>query len=192
MTTITPEIEENIPIPRSAAEAMPDLSLKESLEMHARTIKLVSDLNGTPLDPNDEDKAQARALAKQIIENPKDNIDLTQYKNEVLAYMAGMVAQYDQMLVKDLAELKLFVVNQLVEVALHAKDQKTKVSALSKLGEVDGVDAFKKRSEVTVKVQPIEEVEKELLEIISTIKPNTVIDVEAKEINMSTGNSARE
>jgi ribosomal protein L17 len=95
--------------------------------------------------------------------------------------MAGMIAEYDQMLVKDLAELKLFVVNQLVETVMHAKDQKTKVAALTKLGEVDGVDAFKKRSEVTVKVQPLEEVEKELFEIIGSLKSNT-IDVDFKEV----------
>ena len=160
---------------------MPELSAKETVDMYARTIKLVSDLNGTPLVPTEEDKDEARALAKKIIENPKENINLAQYKNEVLAYMAGMIAEYDQMLVKDLAELKLFVVNQLVETVLHAKDQKTKVTALTKLGEVDGVDAFKKRSEVTVKVQPLEEVEKELFEIIGSLKPNT-IDVDFKEV----------
>lgn len=184
MTTnniIVPEIEENVALPKSAAEAMPELSLKESLDMHARTIKLVSDLNGTPLNPSEEDKDEARELAKQILANPKENINLAQYKNEVLAYMAGMIAEYDQMLVKDLAELKLFVVNQLVETVLHAKDQKTKVAAITKLGEVDGVDAFKKRSEVTVKVQPIEEVEKELFEMLGSLKHNA-IDVEVKEV----------
>ena len=181
MTTIVPTIEENVPLPKAASEAMPELSLKESLDMHARTIKLVADLNGSPIAPTEEDKDQARALVKEIIQNPRANIDLAQYKNEVLSYMAGMIAEYDQMLVKDLAELKLFVVNQLVETVLHAKDQKTKVTALTKLGEVDGVDAFKKRSEVTVKVQPLEEVEKELFEIIGSLKPNT-IDVDFKEV----------
>jgi len=151
------------------------------LDMHARTIKLVADLNGTPIAPTEEDKDEARELAKRVLANPKDNIDLAQYKNEVLAYMAGMIAEYDQMLVKDLAELKLFVVNQLVETVIHAKDQKAKIAALAKLGEVDGVDAFKKRSEVTVKVQPLEEVEKELFEIIGSLKPHT-IDVDFKEV----------
>ena len=66
---------------------MPELSAKETVDMYARTIKLVSDLNGTPLVPTEEDKDEARALAKKIIENPKENINLAQYKNEVLAYM---------------------------------------------------------------------------------------------------------
>jgi hypothetical protein len=43
------------------------------------------------------------------------------------------------------------------------------------------VDAFKKRTEMTVRVQPIEEVEKELLETLSSIE-NQVIDVEAREV----------
>lgn len=180
-TQMVPDIEENIPLPKSALEAMPDISVKESLDMHARTIKLVADLNGTPIVPTEEDKDEARELAKRVLANPRENIDLAQYKNEVLAYMAGMIAEYDQMLVKDLAELKLFVVNQLVETVMQAKDQKTKVAALSKLGEIDGVDAFKKRSEITVKLQPLDEVEKELFEIIGSLKSNT-IDVDFKEV----------
>ena len=62
-----------------------------------------------------------------------------------------------------------------------AKDPKVRVAAISKLGEVDGVDAFKKRSEVTHKHLTIEEVEKELLQTLETIE-DKVIDVEAREI----------
>mgnify|MGYP000855867558 CR=1 FL=1 len=56
-----------------------------------------------------------------------------------------------------------------------------RVGKLDRVGEVDGVDAFKKRTEVTVRVQPIEEVEKELLETLSSIE-SQVIDVEAREV----------
>ena len=75
----------------------------------------------------------------------------------------------------------LYVVNKLIAEVENARDAKIRVAALSKLGEIDGVDAFKKRSEMTVKVQPIEEVEKELLETLSNIEAK-VIDVEAREV----------
>jgi predicted HAD superfamily phosphohydrolase len=75
----------------------------------------------------------------------------------------------------------MYVVNKLITEVENARDPKIRVAALSKLGEVDGVDAFKKRSEMTVKVQPIEEVEKELLETLSSIE-SQVIDVEAREL----------
>ena len=75
----------------------------------------------------------------------------------------------------------MYVVNKLVMEVENAKDSKNRISALSKLGEVDGVDAFKKRSEMTVKVQTIEEVEKELLLTLDSLE-SKVIDVEAREI----------
>jgi hypothetical protein len=55
------------------------------------------------------------------------------------------------------------------------------LTALRALGEVDGVDAFKKRSEVTHKQQSIEEVERELLETLSRLERRT-IDVTVVEV----------
>jgi len=75
----------------------------------------------------------------------------------------------------------MYVVNKLIEEVENARDAKTRVTALTKLGEIDGVDAFKKRTEVTHKHQTIEEVESELLETLSKLKTR-VIDVDAKVI----------
>ena len=92
-----------------------------------------------------------------------------------------MVAQTNVAIVDDLADLKMYVVNKLVMEVENARDAKIRVAALSKLGEIDGVDAFKKRSEMTVKHQTMEEVEKELLQTLESIETK-VIDVEAKQI----------
>jgi hypothetical protein len=92
-----------------------------------------------------------------------------------------MVAQMNISIVDELSDLKMYVVNKLVMEVENAKDPKARIAALGKLGEVDGVDAFKKRSEVTHKVQTLEEVEKELLETLGVLE-NKAIDVEAREI----------
>ena len=84
-------------------------------------------------------------------------------------------------IVDELSDLKLYVVNKLVAEVENAKDPKVRVAALSKLGEVDGVDAFKKRSEITHKIMTAEEVEKELLETLQSLE-SKVIDVEAREV----------
>jgi len=181
MTTIVPYIDENEPLPKSATEALPDLTPKEELDMRVRTIKLVADLNNTPIEPTAEHQAQAVSLAKQMLDDPTLRPDYAKYPNETLAFLAGMVAQMNVSLVDDLADYKMYVINHLVHEIEHAKDAKARISALTKLGEVDGVDAFKKRTEVTVKVQPIEEVEKELMGILQGIK-GKVVDVEAKDI----------
>ena len=174
-----PNIEADIPLPASATEAMPPLSPKEEIEMRARTVKMLSDLNGIPIEPTPEHRGQALELMEKVVAN-KTTGDLAQYPNETLAYLGGMVAQYDSMIVRDLADLKLYVVNRLVAETDHP-DGKIRLGAIKALGEVDGVDAFKKRTEVTHKQQSLEEVEKELLETLTKLEKRTV-DVQAKVI----------
>lgn len=174
MQPLIPDIEENLALPASAAEAMPTLSAHEEIEMRARTIKLISDLSDQPIVPDESDSASAQELAVEIMKNPKAKLDLSKYPNETIAFLAGMVAETNHMIVDDLAELKLFVVNKLMQEYTVAPDSKTRIQALTKLGEIDGVDAFKKRSEVTHVIKPIEEVEKELLQVLEGIEYKVV------------------
>ena len=133
-------------------------------------MKLLADLTGKPISPKPEHQQEAYELAKQMAVNPKMRPEFAKYPNEVMAYLAGMVQQSNCMLVDELSDLKLYVVNKLVYEVEHAKDSKSRIAALSKLGEVDGVDAFKKRSEMTVQVKPIQEVEQELLSVLDNIE----------------------
>jgi hypothetical protein len=178
---IIPHIEEDIPLPSGATEAFPELTPKEELDARARTITLLAELNGNPLTPTKANIEEAKELATQMVADPKYRPEYKNYPNETLAYLAGMVTQMNVALVDDLAEFKMYVVNKLVHEVEHASNTKDRLVAIKALGEVDGVDAFKKRSEVTVKVQSIEEVEKELLTTLSSLK-HKAIDVEAKDI----------
>ena len=153
----------------------------EELDARARTVALIAELNNTPLSPTSEHVAQAREIATQMINDPKLRPEFKNYPNETLAYLAGMVSQMNVQIVDDLAEMKMYVVNKLLYEVEHASNAKDRLRALRDLGEIDGIDAFKKRSEVTMKVQSIEEVEKELLDTLSSLK-NKAIDVEAREV----------
>ena len=181
MDELVPHIEENIPLPHNAKEAFPELSPNEELQMRANVIKLMSDLTGNVLAGTQENVDQAVELAKKMAADPNLRPDYAQYPNETLAYLAGMVAQMNVSIVNELSDLKLYVVNNLVKEIENARDPKIRIAALGKLGEVDGVDAFKKRSEVTHKVLTIQEVEEELLATLGKLE-NRVIDVEAREI----------
>lgn len=178
---LVPTIEENIPLPKNAAEAFPALSPSEELQHRVNVIKLMSDLTGKPIEPTEENANQAMTLAKMMMENPEFRPNFAIFPNETQAYLAGVVARTNIALVDDLAEFKMYVVNRLIQEIETSKDPKTRLTALAKLGEVDGVDAFKKRTEVTVKHQTMEEVERELFELINSVE-NKVIDVEAKEV----------
>jgi len=181
MIELVPEIDSNIPIPASVAEAMPELSPQEELDMRARTVKMISDLTGNPIEPTEDDKDVARHAVQNVLSSPDGAAQIAQYSNQTIAYLAGMVAQHDSYLVKDLAELKKYVVNGLV-AETTSPDPKIRMQAYRALGEVDGVDAFKKRTETTIKHQPIEEVENELLEMLSKLESRT-INVQAKVVN---------
>jgi len=165
-----PQIEENVPLPANAKEAFPDLSPAEELNARAATIKFISDLTGQPITPSKENIDQATELAKEMVANPKFRPEFSEYPNEVLAMLAGMVAQMNVAIVKDLADLKLYVVNKLVMEAEQAKDSKARITALRNLGEIDGVDAFKKRSEVTITHKSVEEIEKSLKDKLTRLE----------------------
>jgi len=171
---LVPDIEEGVPLPASVADAMPVLSQDEELRMRAATVKLISDLTGVPIVPTDKDMAKAEQIAKEHMANPALKLDLSKETNEFQVYLAGLVARTNFQLVDELSELKTYVINKLVYEIEHAGDSKTRIAAVTKLGEVDGVDAFKKRSEVTHVVKPIEEVEKELLTVLEGIEYRVV------------------
>ena len=168
MSTYMLDIEKDISLPANAMEALPPMSQSEELEVRARTIKLISDLQGKSINPTEQDKEDARELAQKMMKD-NVNVDFSTYRNETLAYLAGMVSMYDQMLVKDLAEYKLYVVNKLVEQSANP-DPKYSFPAIKSLGEVDGVDAFKKRAEITVQHKSVEEVEKSLMQKLDKLE----------------------
>ena len=176
---LVPEIEDSIPLPKNAAEALPPMSPLEEIDRTAATVKEISDLTGHPIIPDSQDIEVAREVAREIIKNPKTRPDYRAMSMETAAVLRGMITQYDFELVDDLTRLKKFVINRLVEEVKEAQDSKTRLQALTKLGEVDGVDAFKRRTETTHIVKPIEEVEKELMNVLEGIEYKVI--EEAKE-----------
>lgn len=176
-----PEIEMGIPLPKNAKDAFPELTPAEEVRMRAATIALLNEIQNKEIVPSEKSLSEAEDLATQMVANPAFRPDYSHYPNETLAYLAGLVSQMNTSIVGDLVELKLYVVNKLIYEVEHAKDSKTRISALTKLGEIDGVDAFKRRTEITHKVQTMEEVESELFKTLSSLKER-VIDSEVTVI----------
>jgi len=169
-TLYVPEIDIDIPLPKGAVEAFPELSPAQELSMRARTVKLISDLSGIPIIPDQENKDQAMMIAKAMMENPKLRPEFSKYANETMAFLAGLVQQTNCQIVDELSELKNYVVNKLLMEVENASSSKDRIAALRILGEVDGVDAYKRRSEVTMQVKPIAEVEQELKSYIDALE----------------------
>ena len=179
---IVPNIDAGIPIPKNTKAALPDMTPQEELTMRSKTIKLVSDLADEVIEPTTEDIEQAEDLAREIMKNPELKPEFGNYPNETIAYLAGLVAQTSHMVAKDLADIKLSVLNGLLQEASLAKTSRERISAWSKIGEIDGVDAFKRKTEITHITKSGDELEKELLETINSLK-SKVIDGEHRVID---------
>ena len=179
-----PHIEQNVPIPKNAREALPDLTNEEEVEMLANTVKLISDLTGEEIQATQEDIDEAKSVIKTIIQEPSKKIHLKKYKNATLASLAGMVAELDAQVVDDLKDLKTFVINGLIKEATMSDKAKERITALRAIGEVDGVDAFKKHTEVVHKSMSMDDIESRLQTLVTKlqkrldVKDSEVIDAE--------------
>ncbi len=174
----TPDIDSGIPVPKH--DALPDMTEEEEVIVRANTAKLIADLTGTELTPTEADRETARDIFRNTA---RAKLPLSAYPNETIAYLAGMVSMYDGMVVRELADLKIYVVNKLIEET-SSKDAKVRLTALKALGEVDGVDAFKKRTEITVQQKSTEEIEAELMARLErlTVDMGAVEEVEEEDV----------
>jgi len=179
---IIPHIEDNIELPKNAREALPDMSPEEELSMRSNTVKLISDLAGETIEPSQDNMEQAEEVAKQMMVNPELKPDFGTYPNETIAYLAGMVAQTSHMVAKDLADIKLTVLNGLLQEATLAKSSRERIAAYKAVGEIDGVDAFKRKTEVTHITKSGDELEKELLATINELKGKVIHTKEVVEV----------
>ena len=178
--SVMPEIESNISVPRTKKEAIPDMTSEQELRVRTHTIKELSDIKGEDISPSVEHQEQAQELAREMMTNKKLKPEFADYPNETMAFLAGLVAQTNCMIVEELSDLKLYAVNSFVQISATAEKDRDKLAALRAIGEVDGVDAFKKKTEITHITKSGDELEKELRETIEQLK-GTVIEGEVIE-----------
>jgi hypothetical protein len=179
-----PNIEEDVPLPKNAKDAMPELGMEEELKVRVETVKTIADLKGEPI-PTASPVEQQKAVdfVKRVMTDPNFKPEYGNYSDPTMAFCAGMVAQTQVLLAKELADYKLYVVNNLIKVIESTTNPKEKTTALRALGEVDGVDAFKKKTEVTHKMESMEEVEKELLTMLNDFKQKGLMKEPAQTID---------
>ena len=175
-----PNVDDNVPIPKSAREALPELTNEEEIEMVGNTIKLISDLTGQPIEATQADIDEAKTVMETIIKEPQTKLQLKKYKNSTLASLAGMVESLNADVVDDLKDLKKFVINGLIKEATMSDKSKERITALRAIGEVDGVDAFKKHTEVVHKSMSMDDIEGRLQVLVSKLQSR--LDIKDAEV----------
>jgi len=181
---VMPAVDSDVPYPTHTKKALPSMTPEQELEVRSNTIKTVADINGEDITPSKEHQEQAKDIAREMMTNKKLKPEFAEYPNETMAFLAGLVGQTNCMIVEELADLKLFVVNNFVQLVAGAKNDRDKIAALRAIGEIDGVDAFKRKTEITHINKSGDELEKELLETIEQLK-GTVIEGEVIETKIN-------
>jgi hypothetical protein len=171
---VMPAIESDVELPNARKKIIPDMTPEEEIYIRSHTIKTISDINGENIEPSYEHQEQAKELAREMMTNKKIKPEFGQYPNETMAFLAGLVGQTNCMIVEELADLKLFVVNNFVQLAAMAKNDRDKLAALRAIGEIDGVDAFKKKTEITHITKSGDDLERELMATIEQLKGSIV------------------
>ena len=161
---VLPAIDKNMAMPSSSKQSHPDMTPEKELNIR-------------------EHQEQAKELAREMMVNKKLKHEFGEYPNETMAFLAGLVGQTNCMIVEELADLKLFVVNNFVQLVAGAKTDRDKIAALRAIGEIDGVDAFKRKTEITYKMETMEEVETELLSMLKELKEKAVLKPKSQIID---------
>jgi hypothetical protein len=91
-----------------------------------------------------------------------------------------MVAELDAQVVDELKDLKTFVINGLIKEATMSDKSKERITALRAIGEVDGVDAFKKHTEVVHKSMSMDDIEGRLQVLVSKLQSR--LDIKDAEV----------
>lgn len=155
------------------------MSRQEEIEVRANTIRLIAELTDQEILPEEFHRQQAVKLLRTDA-----GVGLPAYPSETIAYLAGLVSKYDTMVVRELADLKLYTVNKLLELT-GSNNEKIQLGALKLLGEIDGVDSYKKRTEITLQQKSTEDIERELREKLDnmTIDMENVEEAEIEDID---------
>ena len=169
MSDLSVSFDSGIPLP---VDLTPD-ELSTTLErakVACSTAQALDDF-GVRIEPTEEDKEQAR----QVYEGKKKTSYALQ-NPAVGKHLATLLNEYDKQVVESSVQLRTYITNRLIEES-NSKDARTRMRALELLGKITDVGLFAERTEITIKHQSTEELEKRLYE-----KLEKVIDAEEVEV----------
>jgi hypothetical protein len=86
----------------------------------------------------------------------------------VVAHLAGLLQEYDHVVVKSAVQLRTYITNKLILDSDNA-DPRIRLKALEMLGKISDVGLFTDKSEITMRHRPTEELEQLLRERLTRV-----------------------
>ena len=137
---------------------------------------------GVSIEPTEEEKEEARSLMGTYAEadnglESRKNIPAVK-SSGIALHLNSLLDEYDKQVVQSSLQVKHYVTNKLIEETVNPKDN-VRIRALELLGKDAGM--FSDKTEVTVKHQSTEELEKELRTRLSRILEGGFLNVKEVE-----------
>lgn len=98
--------------------------------------------------------------------------------------LTALLSEYDRQIVKDVAQLRTYITNRLVEIS-SCGDTKSELRALELLGKISDVSLFVEKSEITITATTPAQLEHAIKEKINRILGRENIDIEEAEYEES-------
>jgi hypothetical protein len=132
----------------------------------ATAIASLIDLNALP-NPN-EITDDERELSQNIFSGHQLASDADLSSPGVVAHLAGMLNEYDKVVVQSAGQLRTYVTNKLLMETEHP-DARIRIKSLELLGKISDVGLFTDKTEITMRHKPTEELEQLLRERLTRV-----------------------
>lgn len=170
MPTVKVEPTTEHKVPYDLSEEKPK-TLLEEMAVAGNTAELQVEL-GAALDVSEADAAREKELLEAVAKAKKPS-NLKEPNTAFAA--AAFLRTYGQQLAMDAAAARAAITNKLMEIA-NCGDTRYELKALELLGKHSDIGIFTERSEMTIKYDDPEKLEKEIKERVKRLLNATVVD----------------
>ena len=181
--------ESGVPLPDDFDTEEPR-SFNNKAKVAMKTAEVLLDAGAEiPISTEEKDEAVKMFTAITDPENKEapDNSTKALQNPATVAYLTGMIREYDHQIIEDAVQLRRYITNKLIDETTK-ENATNRIKALELLGKISDVGLFSEKTEVTVKNAPIQDLEAQIRSKIFKILSNTnVIDASFQVVEKEMG-----
>lgn len=178
-----------VPLPDDFESEEPR-TLSTKAKVAIKTGKVLLDAGAQiPVSTQEKDEAVKMFNAITDPENTANpaNSNTALQNPATVAYLTGLIREYDHQVIDDAVQLRRFVTNKLIEETTK-ENATNRIKALELLGKISDVGLFTEKTEITVKNAPIEDLEAQIRsKILKILGTSKVIDASFTVIEKEMG-----
>ena len=191
--TVKPEIDKPLPDNYDDEKAT---TFKTKVKVATTTAKVLSD-GGADIPVSSQEKVEAEELFKAFTDpeaTPAANSSTTKalHTPATVQHLFAMLSDYDHQVVDEAVQLRRFITNKLIEDT-GLTDPRHRLKALELLGKISDVGLFSDKTEVVIKHEDAEDLQKQIKsKLFKILGHGYTVDAEFEEVEKELGSIKHE